>query len=820
MNSLLSAFFALPCFSVFSRTHRELSPKNKLASQSSSLPPQEHAHSGALTSLQDLLTEAEQNNPQIQAARQGWQAAKQVPSQVSTLPDPQFTVQQVNVGSPRPFAGYTNSDFAYFGLGVSQDIPYPGKLRLKGEMAKRDADVAQQQYESVRRSVLAGVKSAYFQLAYLSKTLGILESDGQLLQQVEKAADARYRSGMGNQQDLLQAQLEQTKLLREITMHHLEVAKAQAQIKQLLNRPQSSPDIETAELARNTASVHLRRTACPRRKPRTRRFLARRRWSRSRSLQVDLAHKDFYPDFNVQYMWQRTDPTQFRAYYMLSVGVRVPIYRSRKQRPELAQAEANLNRSRSESEAQTQQVAFELRTEYDTAQKTAELLKIYREGLASAGARRIPGGSRRLPEQRQDFQALLASFLDVLHLDEEYWQSVAERETALAQLEELTGLSLREEGDEADENLSHRVLAGIDWKHRARRRSSRDCGWHYRAREADVGRGNQACATSSGARFDGELDGRTARHRQKRRWCRCKSLPQRLQSIGVKTGEVERKSVEDEIRTTGNVAVDETRLAYVQVRFSGYIQKVFADATYQYVRKGQPLFTIYSPDLVATEREYLVAKQNQQQVAQSTVPGVASSAASLLDAAAERLKQWGVPQQEIARLESTGQVQQELEVDSPVSGYITERNALPSVAVQPEMRLYTIADLSTVWVQAQVFQNDLGRIKIGAPATLTVDTFPGRTFTGRVDFIYPQVDMDTRTAKVRVVFSNPGLQLKPGMFVNVTLKVPMGQPTRHSCNRRPAVRHSRRLLLWIAATATSNRAKCSWARASVTISSC
>ncbi len=250
--------------------------------------------------------------------------------------------------------------------------------------------------------------------------------------------------------------------------------------------------------------------------------------------------------------------------------------------------------------------------------------------------------------------------------------------------------------------------------------------------------------------------------------------PQRLQSIGVKTGKVERKSVADEIRTTGSVAVDERRLAYVQVRFSGYIQKVFADATYQYVRKGQPLFTVYSPELVATEREYLVAKQNQQQVAKSTVQGVALSAASLLDAAAERLKQWGVPQKEITRLESTGQVQQELEVDSPVSGYITERNALASVAVQPEMRLYTIADLSTVWVQAQVFQNDLERIKIGAPATLTVNTYPGRTFTGRVDFIYPQVDMDTRTAKVRVVFSNPGLQLKPGMFVNVSLKVPMG----------------------------------------------
>ena len=250
---------------------------------------------------------------------------------------------------------------------------------------------------------------------------------------------------------------------------------------------------------------------------------------------------------------------------------------------------------------------------------------------------------------------------------------------------------------------------------------------------------------------------------------------QRLQSIGVRSGEVKRKLVEDEIRTTGSVAVDERRLAYVQVRFQGYIQRVFADATYQYVRKGQPLLTIYSPDLVATQREYLVAKENLQQVAQSTIPGVASSAATLLDAAIERLKQWGVSQQEIARLESTGQVRQEIEVDSPASGYITERNALPSVAVQPGMRLYTIADLSTVWVQAQVFQDDLARIKIGAPATLTLNTFADRTFSGHVDFIYPQVDMETRTAKARVVFSNPELQLKPGMFVSVVLKVPMGR---------------------------------------------
>ena len=409
--------------------------------QESALARAEAEHSHAAVALPELLTEATQNNLQIQAVRQAWEAAKQVPSQVSTLPDPQVTVQQVNVGSPRPFAGYTNSEFAYFGLGFSQDFPYPGKVRLRGEVARRDAEAAQLQVEAVRRFVLAGVKAAYFQLAYLSKTLGILESDGQLLSQVEKAADARYRSGMGNQQDLLQAQLEQTKLLREITMHHLEVAKQEALLKQLLNRPQSSPDIEPADLPETPLALTFDELLSAA-KAQNQDIAGAQKMIEKQNLQVDLARKDFRPDFNLQYMWQRTDPTQFRAYYMLSFTARLPIYRGRKQRPELAQAEAALSQSRSEWETQTAKVASELRTNYDTAQRTAELLKIYREGLLPQARAAFESGVAAYQNNRQSFQAVLASFLDALHLDEEYWQSAAERETALAQIEELTGLSL------------------------------------------------------------------------------------------------------------------------------------------------------------------------------------------------------------------------------------------------------------------------------------------------------------------------------------------------------------------------------------------
>src|SRR5690242_8786231 len=199
--------------------------------------------------LADLLAEVEKNNPQIQAARQEWQSMQQMPTQVSTLPDPQVVLQQVNVGSPRPFAGFSNSDFAYIGLGVSQDIPYFGKLRLRKELASKDAEVAAQRVEVMRRAILSDLKMTYFRLAFLSKQSAILDGDGELLRQMEQAAEVRYRSGMGNQQEVLQAQLEQTKLLREITANHLEGGKLQAELKQLLGRSQTSPDLSTEEIS-------------------------------------------------------------------------------------------------------------------------------------------------------------------------------------------------------------------------------------------------------------------------------------------------------------------------------------------------------------------------------------------------------------------------------------------------------------------------------------------------------------------------------------------------------------------------------------------
>ena len=251
--------------------------------------------------------------------------------------------------------------------------------------------------------------------------------------------------------------------------------------------------------------------------------------------------------------------------------------------------------------------------------------------------------------------------------------------------------------------------------------------------------------------------------------------PQRMQEIGVTSATAEMKDVSDDLSVPGNVDIDEERLSYVQSRFPGWIQDVQANATYQYVRKGQRLFTMYSPDIVSSEQEYLLARQNKSAFSQDGHGMGAQDDGWMVKAAEERLQQFGVPAQAIADLEQTGKVQRNIAVEAPASGYIIERDALPNEYVQPETKLYTIADLSTVWVYANVFQNDVGKLRPGDQAQVTVDAYPERHFDGRIDQILPQVDMTTRTVRVRLVFSNPGVILKPGMYVNVAISVRLGR---------------------------------------------
>ena len=409
------------------------------AAQGSEQPKQTQP-AKATTPLSQLVKEADQNNPQILAARRQWQAATQVPSQVSTLPDPQINVQNVSAGTPLPMDGFSSVQMAYLGFGVSQSIPYPGKLRLRGEIAHRKADTFRQQADAVRRAVIEKVKTAYFRLSYVQQTISILDKDEKLLGQIEKIAEARYRVGQGNQQDVLKAQLQQTKLLRDTTQYRQQMQTLQAQLKQLLNRTQDSTDITAEKLTETPLPfssddlLSAVRTGNPD-------VGARHEMVQDRGLQVELAKKDFYPDFNVQYLYQHTS-ARFPERYMLSVGVKIPIYRSRRQRPEVAEAAEQLNSARRSYEAEVQQTYFEVRDQYLVADSDSKVLRIYREGLIPQATATFHAGLAAYQSAQQDFQTLLGSFLDVYNLDVEYWRTLAEHETALAKLEQLTGIQI------------------------------------------------------------------------------------------------------------------------------------------------------------------------------------------------------------------------------------------------------------------------------------------------------------------------------------------------------------------------------------------
>jgi outer membrane protein TolC len=395
-------------------------------------------HAGMPTSLQELIQEAEHKNPQIAASFHAWQASRNVPKQVSALPETQVSVQQFSVGSPRPFAGYSNSNFAYIGLGASQDIPYPGKRQLRAQVAEHEADSVEAQTDSVRRMVVGNLKIVYFKLAYIQQTLGVLEKSDQLLNQVEQATEARYRVGQGNQQDVLKAQLQHTKILQEIAHHHQEEGALEAQIKQLLGRLQGSPDIVADTLSARSLSFSAPALfeKASEHNPDVR---SKQASIEQQETQVELAHKNFRPDFNVQYMYQHTNGDT-RDYYVATFGVRLP--NRGRQKAELAQAQQNQERARRELDSESQRVLSEVQQQYVRAKTSEERLKIYSDGLVPQSEATFRSALSAYQSNRQDFESLLSSFLDVLNLDLEYRNELVEHESALAELERLSGVDV------------------------------------------------------------------------------------------------------------------------------------------------------------------------------------------------------------------------------------------------------------------------------------------------------------------------------------------------------------------------------------------
>lgn len=410
-----------------------ITPEQKAADSAIEPPP------SPPVSLEELIREVEQRNPDIAAAQQGYQAAIHVAGEVSAFPDTQLMVQHFAVGSPRPFAGYSNSDFAYIGFGAAQEIPYPGKRGLRAQVANQEAEARRFQVDSVRRGMIDQLKAAYFRLAYLQETLGILERTDGLLRDVQKIAESRYSVGQGNQQEVLKAQLQHTKILQEITMRHREVGEVEAQLKQLLNRAQDSPEIRAAPLEYRPipyTAVQLLELA----KQQNPDIQAQQQMVKQSESQVELSRKEFRPDFNVQYMWQHTNGDT-RDYYMGTFGINLPNRKRRK--AELAQAEAGREQAKRMLEAEQQRRLAEVQDQFVVAQTSAEQLKIYREGLIPQSEATFRSAQAAYQANRQDFETLLNSFLDVLNLQIEYQRELADHETALARLEALTGVDLR-----------------------------------------------------------------------------------------------------------------------------------------------------------------------------------------------------------------------------------------------------------------------------------------------------------------------------------------------------------------------------------------
>jgi len=251
--------------------------------------------------------------------------------------------------------------------------------------------------------------------------------------------------------------------------------------------------------------------------------------------------------------------------------------------------------------------------------------------------------------------------------------------------------------------------------------------------------------------------------------------PQMQQMIGVEYGEVTEKQMSKTILTVGRLAYDETKIARIQTRIEGWIEKVFVDFAGMLVKKGQPLFSVYSPELFSAQQELLIAKKTMEALAASEFKDLSANAESLYRSTKERLRLWNITDGEIRQIEAKGAPLRALTFNSPISGFVLTRNAYPGQRIAPDTELYSIADLTTIWVLADVFEYEVANIQLGQTATMTLASFPGETFTGSVSYIYPGLDGSSRTLKIRLQFPNPNFKLKPDMWANVSLKIDYGR---------------------------------------------
>jgi outer membrane protein TolC len=396
----------------------------------------------ANSQIEAIVAEAVERNPAVAAAREHYKAQEKMPIQAGTLSDPEISLQQLTVGGPKPFEGYETSDFFYTGIGATQEIPWPGKLRLRSSAATRDGEIAKQQYEEARREVAQKVRENCFELFFLGRRIALLGASRDQLSDVARFTEEQYRVGKGQQTDLIKAQLAATTVLKEIEMTHQELAQGQVTLKSILGRDPDSRNIEISDLAPTVISDHIDRNQLMELAAQNPTQVRMAEADASKSeISLKLAQEDYIPDFSAGYTYQKTGPG-FRDYYMLSLGAKIPLYFWRKQKPAVEQAVLERESARERLRASKLDAVSEIDRDWISLKTQERVMSLYRDGLLPQARASFESAMASYRTGRVDFQTLLSAAVEQLNMNEEYYRAMTDREIAIARIEQLIGEKL------------------------------------------------------------------------------------------------------------------------------------------------------------------------------------------------------------------------------------------------------------------------------------------------------------------------------------------------------------------------------------------
>lgn len=447
--------------------------------------------------------------------------------------------------------------------------------------------------------------------------------------------------------------------------------------------------------------------------------------------EIAAARKEYYPDFDVRFSYGQRDsmPDGTRRSDMVNfiVAINLPVWRQNKIEPRVAEAQAMREQAINLYQAQRNEVAMKLRQQVAAVEQSLRSARLYQNDI--------------LPQARLTVEAVLIAAA----LAAGYWLG-SRKDEGRRMKAETAGASSAESGKKSERKiLYYRNPMGLPDTSPVPKKDQ--MGMDY----IPVYEGEEPEA--SGPLVKISID--------------------KVQKLGVKTEAAALRDLTRTVRAVGTVQVDERRLFSVAPKFEGWIERLQVNTTGEPVRRGQPLMEVYSPDLVTAQQEYIIAVKGMESVKDGS-PETQASMRQLVASALQRLRNWDISDEELQRLQKEGSARQTLTLRSPVAGVVLEKPALKGMRFMPGEVLYRISDLSSLWLLADVFEQDLALVQPAQAAKITVNAYPGKVFSGRVAFVYPTVTPETRTAKVRIELANPDGLLKPAMYASIELAA--GQP--------------------------------------------